>query len=65
MSETKIPGTKSCHRVISNECRENKGAEGAFHEAVSDARKVYDNCVEGLEGSKFNAHLVLVIEKLP
>lgn len=65
MRETKIPGKKAKHAIITNECRDGeKGPLGAFEEGMIRLQDEYMEIVAGREGTRYNAHLVLVIEPL-
>lgn len=63
---TKIPGIKAQHAIITDNCRNIHGTDGAFVEAIERLKKNYDNCVEGWDEQKVkgvNYHLVLVIQR--
>lgn len=62
--ETKIPGLKAGHQMITPACRSNRGTTPAFLEAVERLQSLYDNYArsEGSEGVTW--HLVLVREEL-
>ena len=58
--ETKIPGLKSGHAIITVECRTNRGRVGAFDEAASRLRKLYDQYSTAEGNGGVDWHLVLV-----
>ena len=63
MSASSIPGMKAEHAIITDACRENRGDEGAFDEAVRRLREQYIACVAGWKdrpGVKF--HVALTVE---
>lgn len=58
-----IPGAKAAHAVISDNCRDAHGDEGAFDEAVRRLREEYLTCLNGWKGTPgVQFHLVLNIE---
>lgn len=61
--ETKLPGLKASHQIITPTCRENRGTSEAFLEAAERIQRAYDNYArsEGSEGVTW--HLVLVREE--
>lgn len=64
MKETKIPGVKAHHSIISDECRTGRTNDGAFIEAVKRMKEVYDRTCEGYKvgmGCKIN--IVMTIER--
>lgn len=64
MSETKIPGIKAKHAIVTPICRANRG-EGALDEALARLRRAYEDLV-GLEANAgANFHLVLTVERPP
>lgn len=61
---TKLPGAVAAHAIISDDCRRNRGNEGAFEEAIVRLRKQYDQIVDGWPiGSDVKIHLALTIER--
>lgn len=58
-------GSHVSHSIITPECRENRGDEGAWNEAVARARREYDAIVEGWSGHirQPTLHLVLGLER--
>lgn len=59
-----LPGMKSKQVVISDNCRTNRGVEGAFDEAVRQVKEVYLRASDAQpigEGTDF--HLILAIER--
>lgn len=69
VSETLIPGVKALHAVITPACRRNRGASGAFDEALRRLRTEYEAVLKGwTEAGKangINLHLTLTVERLP
>lgn len=63
MSETRIPGLKSGHQIITPVCRVNRGSEPAFIEAVLRLQKLYDRYAASEGSENVNWHLVLVREE--
>lgn len=53
------------HSIITPECRENRGDEGAWDEAVARAKEQYDAIVAGWRehARQPTLHLVLEIER--
>lgn len=60
--ETKLPGLKASHQIITPECRTNRGVDGALDEAFDRIRATYGNCAEIEANANVNWHLVLVRE---
>lgn len=60
--ETKIPGLKSGHAIITPTCRANRTTTGAFLEASERIQKLYDQYAEAEGNKAVNWHLVLVRE---
>ena len=61
-----IPGSLYGHVVITNTCRENRGALGAFDEAVRQLRERYLECFQSSEptpDTEFHAILVVQSER--
>ena len=61
MSETKIPGLKAAHRIVTPQCIENKGQFQAMVEAVETLEAKYSEYFEHNPGANF--HFVLTIEQ--
>ena len=61
MPETKIPGLKASHQIISPICRENRGEMGALEEAFERIRATYWNC-QNPDTAHWNFHVVLVAD---
>lgn len=60
----KIPGITASHQTITDVCRENRGDDGAFEEAMRRILLQYEACIEGWKGtSGVQFHLVLSVEK--
>lgn len=59
------PGAPASHSIITPVCRENRGDDGAFDEAVERARVAYDAVVQGWAGldRQPTIHLVLTVER--
>lgn len=61
---TEIPGTKTKHAIISDDCRTGRGEDGAFEEAVSRLRDEYKALCNGWPvGTKSLMHVVLTLER--
>lgn len=56
-----IPGINAKHAIITPTCRANKGADGAFDEAVGRLREEYAACLDANPDSNF--HVVLSVER--
>ena len=66
MSEARIPGIKTLHLVISDECRSGRGEDGAIDESLRRIRDVYLDILKfwaDKPGVKF--HVVLTVEAPP
>ena len=61
MSESKVPGLKAEHKIITPNCRK-KGDFVAFDEAVAALRYAYRTYLPLGNNSNANIHLVLTIE---
>lgn len=64
MPKTIIKGVKAQHCEITDQCRMNRTDMGAFDEAASRLRKIYDEMAAAWDigqGAKF--HLVLVVQR--
>jgi hypothetical protein len=60
VSETRLPGLKSGHQMITPECRLNRGTLGAFREAADRLLSTYSGYVDALANAGVTWHLVLV-----
>lgn len=60
--ETKIPGLKAKHAIITPECRVNRGDTGAIHEALSRVLDEYKAILKA-RSDKPTFHLVLTVEE--
>lgn len=58
-----IPGAAMAHAIITNECRSNRGVDGAFEEAVDRLRAAYEQRLEGPVSPDTEIHLVLVVQE--
>ncbi len=58
--ETKVPGLKAGHQLITPECRRNRGATPAFLEAAERLQRLYDDYARGEGSEDVTWHLVLV-----
>lgn len=61
-----LPGLKALHAIISDDCRRNRGDEGAIDEALRRVREEYLACVRSWhphKGVKFN--VLLTVEAPP
>lgn len=66
MSETKIPGIKARHAIVTDQCRGNRGDEGAVDEALARLREEALSCFEGWRGKPgVQWHFVLTMEAPP
>lgn len=63
MSETKIPGIKTKHAIITKVCRKNRGVDGAFDEAVRRLREDYESLAAAPANEAANFHLVLTVDR--
>lgn len=55
-----IPGLKSCHQMITPDCRANRGVSGAFIEAVERLQNTYSNYARAKANDGVTWHLLLV-----
>jgi len=60
---TNIPGLKASHSIITPACRENRGAGGAFEEAMNRAADQYVSIVSGRD-DEYNIHVVMTVETI-
>jgi hypothetical protein len=58
--QTTLPGLKASHQMITPTCRENRGDDGAFEEAIARIRRTYDSCVGHEANGEVTWHLALV-----
>lgn len=58
-----IPGMTFSHQIITSECRENRGSEMAFQEAVKRLRDAYWNLILPGIDDQTEIHLVLVVQQ--
>ncbi len=67
MSETRIPGIKAQHAIITDQCRVNKGDEAAIDEALGRLHHEYMQpaTVPANMGKGVNFHVVLTVERPP
>jgi hypothetical protein len=63
MSESIIPGIKAVHCHITPVCRENRGNDRAFDEAVRRIRAEYD-AITDIRTDKYDFHLVLTVQTI-
>ena len=61
MAETKLPGIKSAHRIVTPVCRENKGRFAPAEEAANALVRKYAEYSKD-DGGHVNWHFVLVRE---
>ena len=57
---TRIPGLKSGHQMITPTCRVNRGVTPAFIEAAERLQRLYDNYARAEGNESVTWHLVLV-----
>ncbi|MGN6767837.1 MAG: hypothetical protein ACTHJY_22050 [Rhizobiaceae bacterium] len=57
--ETKIPGLKSGHQMITPTCGANRGTTPAFLESAERLRRLYDNYARAEGNKDVTWHLVL------
>lgn len=61
--ETKLPGIKAVHRIVTDTCRETKGTAVAYLEAEAALRDMFNKAIKGNGDTKgVNYHVVLVVE---
>ena len=60
-SESRIPGIKAKHAIITPGCRSGRGVEGAIDEALHLIREEYLSCINP-STEKTNFHVVLTTE---
>ena len=64
MKETKVPGVKGHHSIISDDCRMNNFDDGAFKIAVERMKTVYKRTCELTPiGTGMNIHIIMTIER--
>ena len=61
---THLPGLKAKHAIITPECRQNRGNDGALVEALKRIRDEYFAIVEA-RSDQFTCHVVLTVEDAP
>jgi hypothetical protein len=61
--ETKLPGLKAGHQMITPTCRKNRGMTPAFLEAAERLQRTYDNYARGEGAEGVTWHLVLMREE--
>ena len=59
-TETKIPGLKVSHQIITRTCRLNRSNAGAIDEAVDRVAKTYRKYADDPANAAVNWHLVLI-----
>ena len=64
MSETILPGLKAQHSIITPECLQNRGRDGAIAEALARARRQLGPCIDGWKGTPANFHVAVTVERL-
>jgi hypothetical protein len=62
--ETKIPGVKSAHQMVTPVCRANHGIDAAFSEALGRIKKTYTQLAGSPHNDGVTWHLVLVREEV-
>lgn len=66
MTETKIPGIKAKHAIVTDECRANMSPEAAFDEALERLRQSAEGTnevrIRNGQHRNVNYHFVLVVE---
>lgn len=60
MTETKLPGLKAGHQMITPQCRANRGTTPAFLEAAERLQKAYDTYARCEGNESVTWHLVLI-----
>jgi len=64
MKETKLPGIKGHHSIISDDCRMEHFDGGAFKIAVERMRTVYNRTCENTPiGTGMKIHIAMTIER--
>lgn len=58
--ETKIPGVKSAHQMVTPTCRNNHGIDAAFAEALARIKKTYTQLAGSPHNDGVTWHVVLV-----
>jgi hypothetical protein len=56
-----VPGITAKHAIVTPECRENRGKDGAFEEAARRLREEYDIILASPENSDVEFHVVLTV----
>lgn len=57
-----LPGVAGPHVIITPQCREASGVDGAWEEAVRRLKECYDGAVAGWGDTPFTAHVAITIE---
>ena len=64
MKETKIPGSKAHHSIISDNCRNIHGDRDAIIKALEELKEVYyQTCVNFGKESGVQLHVILTVER--
>lgn len=63
MATTRTPGMSASHAIITEECLENRGEQGAIDEALDRTRESLEQCVPAWAGKGARFHVVVVIER--
>ncbi len=64
MKETKIPGTKAQHSIISDNCRGIHGDDGALDLALQNLTPIYmETCKNFGKQSGVKIHIVMTVER--
>lgn len=58
-----IPGMTASHQIIREACRTNRGASGAFEEAVQRMRDTYHELVRKGIDPTTEIHLALIVQQ--
>ena len=61
---TELPGMKAVHAIITPECVDARGHDGAIDEALHRARKELDACMRGWKGTPANFHVAVTVERM-
>lgn len=57
-----IPGVKAAHAIITPACRENRGVDAAFEEAVRRLREAYRDALFANPSNTVKVHLAAFVE---
>lgn len=63
MSETRIPGLKAKHAVVTPACIDSKGVAGACDEALERLRAEFLNCSACEANKNADFHFVLTVDR--